>query len=135
MRTTIAFSILLIPVSLPGNAQQVHKCTKGRDVSYQSAPCDRTQRLVKQWEAAPEPELPAAELSKRPSKGRQPEANSAGERTQSRRHGRTASSINANGNRCKAAKARREAKFIAVGLKRSIDLLRKLDEAVHEACK
>jgi hypothetical protein len=37
--------------------------------------------------------------------------------------------------RCDAAKARREAKLKAVGLKRTFDLLRKLDDAVNEACK
>jgi hypothetical protein len=37
--------------------------------------------------------------------------------------------------RCDTAKARREAKLKAVGLKRTFDLLRKLDDAVNEACK
>lgn len=49
----LLFSILLIAPS--GKAQQVYKCVKGGDVSYQSMPCDGTQSLVKQWEAAPEP--------------------------------------------------------------------------------
>ena len=37
--------------------------------------------------------------------------------------------------RCDAAKARREAKLKSVGLKRTFDLLRKLDDATNEACK
>jgi len=37
--------------------------------------------------------------------------------------------------RCQAAKSKREAKLRAVGLKRTFDLLRKLDEAVYAACR
>lgn len=133
MRATIAFLILLIVP--PVNAQHVYKCARGRDMSYQSAPCDGTQNLVKQWEAAPEPEPSAAESNQRQPKGRPRGADSTGNRTRSGSHGRAISSINAADNRCRAAKARREAKLIGVGLKRTFDLLRKLDDAVHEACK
>jgi len=129
MRAVIVFCIFLI--APPGYAQHVYKCAKGRDVSYQSAPCDGTQALVKQWEAAPEPEPSAVALDPRQPKGRRPVANSG----PSRSGVRTISSISAADRRCKAAKARREARLISVGLKRTFDLLRKLDDAVHEACK
>jgi hypothetical protein len=56
-------------------------------------------------------------------------------RTRSVRHARATSSISAADNRCRTAKARREAKLASVGLKRTFDLLRKLDDAVYEACK
>ena len=137
MRATIAFLILLMPIGTPANAQQVYKCMKGRDVSYQSAPCGRTQRLVKQWEPSPEPEPDprAVESSRRRATGRQLGASSLRERRHSGSHGKAASSINGDENRCEAAKARRHAKLSALGLKRSFDLLRKLDEAVREACK
>ncbi|HEX7801582.1 MAG TPA: hypothetical protein VF471_02330 [Pseudoxanthomonas sp.] len=135
MHAAIAFFILLVLIAPPVHAQHVYKCAKGRDVSYQSAPCDGTQSLVKQWEAAPEPEPSAAEFSQHAPKGRQRGANSAGNRTRFGSHGRTTSPISAADNRCRAAKERREAKLIAVGLKRTFDLLRKLDDAVHEACK
>jgi hypothetical protein len=136
MRTAIVFCIFLI--APPGNAQHVYKCAKGRDVSYQSAPCDGTQTLVKQWEAAPEsepePEPSTVEPDHRQSKRRRPMANPGPSRS-GVSHAKTISSISAADRRCRAAKAHREAKLISVGLKRTFDLLRKLDDAVHEACK
>ena len=128
MRAAIAFWIFFIaPLA---NAQQVYKCAKGRDVSYQSAPCDGTQTLVKRWEAAPEPEPPAIESSPRQPQRKRPERDSRPPRLGGSRTG----TVSAD-NRCRAAKARREAKLVSVGLKRTFDLLRKLDDAVHEACK
>lgn len=132
MRAAIVFCISFIIA--PANAQQVYKCVKGKDVSYQSAPCDGTQTLLKRWEAAPEPEPPAIESGHRQPQRRRPERNFRPSRSGDSR-ARTTSSIDAAGNRCRAAKARREAKLISVGLKRTFDLLRKLDDAVHEACK
>lgn len=137
MRAAIVFYIFFIaPLA---NAQQVYKCAKGRDVSYQSAPCDGTQTLMKRWEAAPEPEPPAIESGHRQPQRRRSEGDSRPSRSGGSRTRTTSSiddaSIDAAGNRCRAAKARREAKLISVGLKRTFDLLRKLDDAVHEACK
>lgn len=132
MRAAIVFCIFFIaPLA---NAQQVYKCAKGRDVSYQSAPCDGTQTLVKRWEAAPEPEPPAIESGHRQPQRRRSEGDSRPPRSGGSRT-RTTSSIDDAGNRCRAAKARREAKLASVGLKRTFDLLRKLDDAVHQACK
>ena len=136
MRAAIVFCIFL--VAPPGNAQHVYKCAKVRDVSYQSTPCDGTQALVKQWEAAPEPEPSAVESqpSAVESRPRQPKRWRPGANSGASRSGvRTISSISAADRRCRAAKARREARLISVGLKRTFDLLRKLDDAVHEACK
>ena len=133
MRATILFSILLL-VAPSGKGQQVYKCAKSGDVSYQSAPCDGSQRLLKQWQADPEP--PTGD----PRHGRaKPGRDDAGAKPRARRRSEsragTRSQISAAGNRCEAAKARREAKLISVGLKRTFDLLRKLDDAVHEACR
>lgn len=139
MRAAI-LSLLFFTVPA-ANAQQVHKCVKGREVSYQSAPCDASQSLVKQWDAVPEFE-PASELGHNLEKRRQDEAKSARfgrvaseGRTRSGNHAGNKSSIDAADKRCNAAKARREAKLISVGLKRTFDLLRKLDDAVYQACK
>ena len=132
---------LLFFIAPPGNAQQIHKCMKGRELSYQSAPCDASQRLVKRWDAVPESGSSGAELGHNQAH-RQGEARSAQtsrtaaeRRTHSRSRAGKKTSIDAAGKRCNAAKARREAKLISVGLKRTFDLLRKLDDAVHEACK
>lgn len=133
---------LLFFIAPAGNAQQIHKCVKGGEMSYQSAPCDASQSLVKQWDATPELEPSAVELGHNQAKRRQEETKSAqsgraanGRRARSGSRAGKKSSINAADKRCSAAKARREAKLISVGLKRTFDLLRKLDDAVHEACK
>ena len=129
---------LLFFIAPAGHAQQIHKCVKGRDVSYQSAACDATQRLVKQWDAVPESEPTTAELSPSQAERRRREAKSAqAGRAASELRARAGkrSPIHAGDKRCNAAKARREAKLASVGLKRTFDLLRKLDDAVHAACK
>ena len=136
----VAILSLLFLIAPAGNAQQIHKCVKGKEVSYQSASCDASQSLVKQWDATPEPEPSAAELGHHQAKRRQAESTQAG-RPASERRARSGSRvgkkspISAADKRCNTAKARREAKLISVGLKRTFDLLRKLDDAVHEACK
>ena len=133
---------LLFFIAPAGNAQQVNKCVSGGEVSYQSAPCDASQSLVKQWDAIPESDTSATEPSDNQEKRRQREVKStqpgraAGERrTHSGNHAGKKSSSNAADKRCNAAKSRREAKLTSVGLKRTFDLLRKLDDAVYEACK
>lgn len=140
MRAMILLSMFLLAPA--GNAQQVYKCVKGKDVSYQSAPCDVTQKVARQWDATPELEPSAAELRQRQLKSGRERAESArmGHATgtdhprsmrSQRKSGRNGPTVS----RCDAAKARREAKWKAVGLKRTFDLLRKLDDAVNEACK
>ena len=138
----VAILSLLLFIAPAGNAQQVHKCMKGKEVSYQSAACDASQTLVKQWDATPEPEPSAVELGHDQAKHRQEDVKStqfgraaSARRTRSANWAGKKSPINAADKRCDAAKARREAKLISVGLKRTFDLLRKLDDAVHEACK
>lgn len=140
MRMAILLSLVFIAPT--GNAQQVYKCVAGKDVSYQSAPCSQTQKIAKQWDATPEPEPSAEELREREAKRQRDEAESARLRRASntgparvRKSGARASLASTGGNRCDAAKARREAKLKAVGLKRTFDLLRKLDDAVYDACK
>lgn len=138
----VAILSLFFLIAPAGNAQQIHKCMKGKEVSYQSAACDASQSLVKQWDATPEPEPSAVELSHDQAKHRKEDVKSAqfgraasARRTRSGNRAGKKSPINAANKRCDAAKARREAKLISVGLKRTFDLLRKLDDAVHEACK
>lgn len=117
------------------SAQVVHKCAKGGEVSYQSAPCDATQRTVRRWEAAPEPQPTDPPLIDQPHRSRLDAARVAAPpkpRGAARRHANFPTS--AADKRCAAAKARRQARLDAVGLKRSFDLLRKLDDAVHAAC-
>ena len=133
MRTTIL--LLMICVAPAGNAQQVYKCVKGKSVSYQSAPCDDKQRTARQWDATPEPEsVPSAkEPRKRDAEKHSRDAGTI--RVRSGRRSGNASSVSADDSRCNKAKARRQAKLESVGLKRTFSLLRKLDDAVYDACK
>ena len=123
--------IAILTATPQAAAQQVYKCTSGNDVAYQSEPCARTQRTVKQWDATPEPitaPAPAtrAVASPKPARTTRPRrAASNGARTKA----------DPADTRCTKAKARREYKLKAVGLKRTFDLLRKLDETVYEACR
>lgn len=126
--------LLLLSIALPAQAQQVYKCAKGKDIAYQSRPCDPSQQTVRQWDATPEPVAvvtepePAtkpARTSARTSKPRSPASSNRNVRPR----------IDPADARCNAAKARRDARLKAVGLKRTFDLLRKLDDAVNEACK
>lgn len=140
MRAMILLSMVLLAPA--GNAQQVYKCAKGKDVSYQSTPCDGTQKTLRQWDATPEPEPSVEDIRQHQFKSGRERAESAQlsraagtDRPRSvrsvRRSGRDRSSMS----RCDTAKSRRDAKLKAVGLKRTFDLLRKLDDAVNEACK
>lgn len=124
------------------NAQQVYKCVSGSEVSYQSAACNGTQKIVRQWEATPEPEPTADEPRQRQLKSQRDHAESAQlgraagtYRTRSTSSQRNSRSRKSSMSPCDNAKARREAKLRSVGLKRTFDLLRKLDDAVNEACK
>lgn len=127
------------------SAQQVYKCVgKGGAVSFQSAPCDASQKSVKSWEARPEPPPTAEELRQRHRQQRQGEAESrylsrlAGT---DRRSGGNASGhfIGTEGagtrTACERAKRERQAVLDRVGLKRTYDLLQRLDAQVHQACK
>ena len=140
MRSSILVLFLLLQIL--ANAQQVYKCVKGKDVSYQSAPCDATHTVAKQWDATPDPEPTAEEIALRAFKRKQDAAESAQlrraagtNRTRPTGSGNRTTSISAADARCNAAKDRRARKLESVGLKRTFDLLRKLDDAVHSACK
>lgn len=140
MRIVMALFVFL--VASTASAQQVYKCVRGNEVSYQSAACDATQKVARQWDATPEPEPTADELRQRQSKnqfGRTESAwlsRAAGtDRPRPTGNRATRAGRKPGVSRCDAAKARREAKLRSVGLKRTFDLLRKLDDAVNEACK
>jgi hypothetical protein len=122
--------------------QQVYKCVRGSEVSYQSAACDGTQKVARQWDATPQPEPTADELRQRQLKSQRDYIESAqlsraagSGRKRFANNQRESGSGKSSVSRCDAAKARRETKLKSVGLKRTFDLLRKLDDAVNEACK
>lgn len=130
--------IILLPLlflSTPlAHAHQVYKCVQGVQVMYQSQPCDPAQRTVKQWDATPEERRPkAAEDSRKSAPAPAPRNKPRSRPATVGRKGRV--SLDAAEVRCKTAKSKRESKLKAVGLNRTFDLLRKLDDAVHQACR
>lgn len=140
MRALILSSMVL--VASAANAQQVYKCVGGKNVSYQSTPCGATQIVARQWDATPEPEPSTEELHQRQLKRERERAESAWlsraagtDQVRSVRRSRGSVHGQSRMSRCDAAKERRETRLKSVGLKRTFDLLRKLDDAVYEACK
>ena len=130
MRVTMLLWLLSSAAS--PQSQQVYKCAGAAGVTSQSQPCPQAQRTLRQWDAAPDPSLgpvkvEAASAKRQPAL--RPARRSSGPARNPRQRTDPAEA------RCNAAKARREAKLEAVGLKRTFDLLRKLDDAVHAACR
>lgn len=138
--TLLGLLLVLALPATPAWAQTVQKCT-GPDghVTLTSGACPDGQRQAASYDATPEVMTPerAAELERR---RQQDDANSrylqslaprGGASTRGQRYSGRASRHGA----CDAAKARREDTLRRVGLKRTHDLLRKLDDQVYEACK
>lgn len=125
--------VVLLPMLWSvAHAQQVYKCTDGKQVSYQSQPCDSAQRTLRQWDATPEPVPTGAQATQTAKARAVPARKSSSRRSTS---GSTRSRPDPAESRCQVAKSKREAKLRAVGLKRTFDMLRKLDEAVYVACR
>lgn len=125
--------VILLPMLWSvAHAQQVYKCTDGKQVSYQSQPCDNAQRTLRQWDAIPQPVPAGAQAGSVEKVRTAPTRRSSSGWTNARS---TRSRPDPAESRCQAARSKREAKLRAVGLKRTFDLLRKLDEAVYAACR
>lgn len=121
------------------SAQQVYKCM-GRDgaVSYQSAACANGTREAKAWQAPPEPPPTAQQQRLLEEKQRRDREESA---YLSRRAGTDRMAVRVRSREphaasaCEAAKAQRQRTLDTVGLKRTFDLLSRLDEDVRRACR
>lgn len=113
-------------------AQGVHKCvTPTGAVSYQSESCSGNAREVTNWEAPSDPSPPGPQ---NPSSSRPGGERSAVHR--SVRPGRARIFRGASRpSTCEMARADRDATLERVGLKRTFDLLSRLDEQVRKACK
>ncbi|HEY0502703.1 MAG TPA: DUF4124 domain-containing protein [Lysobacter sp.] len=122
-------------------AQQVFKCVDGDGaVSYQDAPCAAGSRQARAWQAAPEPPASAErqrELAEKQRRDREESAflsHRAG--TDGAASGHVARSpAGASPSACEQAKAQRQRKLDDVGLRRTFDLLSRLDEQVRKACR
>lgn len=144
MKATLLAVLAL--ATLPASAQQVYKCVDGKNVSYQSTPCAGAQKYAKEWNATPEPPPTNDELWRRYHAKKKGERESAYLRQLAGRENLEGGQTQAYGtpipaqsasNRyaCETAKRHREATLKAVGIDRTHDLLRSLDDAVNRACK
>lgn len=150
-RIAIAAALLLASAA---DAQTLYKCVSGHSTSYQQEPCPRTARMIRSIETVPEPPPTAAQLAEQARKAERDRAESAflshlagtdQMRTAYRSSGHRFSGYRSSGRAwaqrdpqqdgCNAAKATRGNVLRAVGLSRTVDLLRKLDDDVAEACK
>lgn len=115
---------------MPEAVPMVYRCVDAAGhVSLQSQPCGPGQRTTKAIAAPPEVEPPRRAL---PSAARNvPQAQVTTWRGPSAEEQRRAAARV----RCTTARAQREATLKAVGLRRTFDLLRQLDDAVARACK
>jgi hypothetical protein len=130
-------AILLLPgthaVAQDAVAQRIHICVDARGArSYQNLPCAADQRTasVRPYETKPEdPALAArtAAIQQEMDRRNRP----SGKATVVR----AASARRAGPTPCQAAKIKREATLKRVGLKRTYDLLSRLDSEVWELCK
>ena len=120
--------LTLVFYATGGHAQTVYKCAaKGTPTSFQSQPCPAGSRTVKTVAAIPEPYRTPA-YQPRPTQQVQNDVvvhNNV--QTTSDRAQRSAN--------CQSEKNNREATLQRVGLKRTYNLLQKLDAAVNNACK
>lgn len=142
----IALLVALLASGTAG-AQTLYKCVSASATSYQQAPCPRTSRTARMFDVDPEPPLTAAERADDAARREQARVESAflshmagtdqldtGMRSSRRRRPRVASRSGRVVERCDAAKATRAAVLRSIGLARTIDVLRKLDDDVSQAC-
>jgi hypothetical protein len=126
----LLFACAALLIVQPAMAQSVYKCVAvNGGVSYQSKPCPATRQVTAIYPATPEP-TPTP---------RSPSQYQGGNSTN---YG-PAYAMDNSGSRdrevrraqCNAARTHRESVLKSVGLSRTFDLLRQLDESVYEACK
>ena len=134
------FTLAMLMLAFDTHAQQVHKCVdRNGNVAYQSDPCSQVQTTARTWEARPDPvpdrpSLPVA--AQRAPAGNVYLSTKTGRASKGRTTGASIPVENAGNSRaCLTAKATRDRTLERVGLKRTFDLLRRLDEAVQRACK
>jgi len=130
------------------DAKTLYKCVSRNGVSYQQTPCPAAARTVRTIETTPEPSPTPAELAALDRKARQDRAESAflshlagTDRLATVQRGyapknlrRRADNQSRNESACQSAKATRERTLRRVGLDRTIDLLRRLDDHAEQAC-
>lgn len=132
---------LLALLPLAASAQQVYKCVKDKEVSYQSSPCDDGKEPEKVWDNGSYRPPSNVELWRNyhvQQATQQRDAELRGYTQPRRSTSRTASGAvvsKANGGRCEEAKAHRDRELYKLGPRKSIETLRSWDSYVAKACK
>lgn len=131
---------LAIAMVSDASAQHVYKCVEGKEISYQSEPCATAKAITKIWQATPDRQVPVDEQWQRYYANKKIES----DRQAMRQRAATISGRSVSGGTsismqqgagCATAKQYRQAALDAAGINRTHDLLRRLDDAVYEACK
>lgn len=123
----------------PAQAQTVQKCidTTGH-VTLTSGECADGERLAGMYDAVPEPATVSAAGKAEFRRGQAGASSRSGAAARgvagSARPARAKARGKLSPDRCQAARDRREQTLRRVGLKRTFDLLRKLDDEVWAAC-
>lgn len=128
----IILALLVVPTSV--QAQQVFKCVKGKEISYQSEPCDGDQATAKTWEAQQYAPPSNAELWRVHNTMQATAQRDAELRGQG--HSRsTGTSIPLRAGACEEAKQARDRQLAALGeVGRRIEVRRAHDAQVRAAC-
>ncbi|GGK05809.1 hypothetical protein [Luteimonas terricola] len=135
--------LLAVGVAMPGSiapadAQTVQKCI-GADghVTFTSAECADGHLLANTYDAVPEAATNAAAERPVPRQRQTGASSRSGTTARTGSLGTRPARTTARGksDRCQAARDRREQTLRRVGLKRTFDLLRKLDDEVWAACR
>ena len=124
------FVTLLILCAFPASAETLYRC-KSRDgeVSLQSDPCPAgAEQTARDFVVRYDPDAAA----RRQAIDAEMERRSVAQRRSIRY---TSAGRKRSGDGCAAAKTRRQRTLDSVGMRRNFDLLRRLDEQVHSACK
>lgn len=123
--------VLLAAFAMPATAQVVYKCVgKGGKVEYTSFPCGKHQKTVKAVTAVPEP-------VRRYPQPAQPPVASQPYAGQSNNFYAPAAPTQREiaQQKCQSAKEWRQIELDRLGLRRTFDILRQLDDYVAQQCK
>lgn len=139
VRTLLLAAYLAAASAGPAMSQTVQKCIAADGhVTLTSGACGEGQRLAGTYDAVPEPPTfaPLVEPGRQAASDASGPAAARHGAARNRHRGPAASArVRTTENRCQAARDRRDRTLRRVGLKRTFDLLRKLDDEVWAACR
>lgn len=131
----LALAIAVLPGLAPAHAQTVQKCIGAQgQITLTSGACGAGERLAARYDAAPEP-VPTVAVVPADRPATAAPSRARGSVAGARRARGGAARARTKPDACQAARARRDRTLQRVGLKRTFDLLRKLDDEVWAACR